>query len=180
MTEGSWPGSRLATQGWRPALLPPRIPVVRTISDERSLAQLVSRLRALTPGTERRWGTLTAGEMLCHVGDSCESVLGHRIPPGPSPSGVARAVLKWFILYSSLPWPKGAKTRPGVDPRREGTRPGDFDRDRTRVITRLEELAAAPGERLSAAHFMVGPMSRGDWHRWAYRHTDHHLRQFGL
>ena len=39
---------------------------------------------------------------------------------------------------------------------------------------------AAPGARpLIAAHGLFGVMSRRDWQRWAYRHTNHHLRQFG-
>jgi hypothetical protein len=118
--------------------------------------------------------------MLCHLGDTCESVLGLRVPPGAPPSGQPRPVLKWLILYSPMPWPKGVRTRPGVNPHLEGTRPGDFERDRQRVLEGLERLAAAPAEALAAHHFMVGPMSRDDWHRWAYKHVDHHLRQFGL
>jgi hypothetical protein len=153
---------------------------VNSIAQDRSRAELISRLQRLTPHTERRWGSLTPAEMLCHLGDSCESVLGIRIPPGPPPSGQAKPVLKWLILYTPMPWPKGAKTRPGVNPRQDGTRPGEFEQDRARVINGLGLLAAAPAERLASAHFMVGPMSRKDWHRWAYKHVDHHLRQFGL
>jgi hypothetical protein len=153
---------------------------VNTIAQDRSRAELISRLQRLTPHTERRWGSLTAAEMLCHLGDSSESVLGIRIPPGPAPSGQAKPVLKWLILYTPMPWPKGATTRPGVNPRQDGTRPGEFEQDRARVINGLGLLAAAPAERLASAHFMVGPMSRKDWHRWAYKHVDHHLRQFGL
>lgn len=154
--------------------------VVNSLAQAGPHARLVSRLQRLTPDAERRWGSLTPAEMLCHLGDACDSVLGIRIPPGPPPSGVAKPVLKWLILYSPMPWPKGAKTRPGVDPHRDGTRPGEFERDRARVIDGLAALAAAPAEHLAAAHFMVGPMSRKDWHRWAYKHVDHHLRQFGL
>jgi hypothetical protein len=33
---------------------------------------------------------------------------------------------------------------------------------------------------LPAGHGRFGTMTTRDWHRWAYRHTDHHLRQFGL
>ena len=153
---------------------------MKTIAEESVLAGLVSRLGDLTPESGRRWGTLTPAEMLCHLGDACQSVLGQRVPPGPPPSAAPRPVLKWLILYSPMPWPKGAKTRPGVDPKRDGTRPGDFERDRTRAITGLTTLASAPAERLNPVHFMVGPMSRRDWQRWAYRHVDHHLRQFGL
>jgi hypothetical protein len=153
---------------------------LNTIARESNRAALVGRLHRLTPSTERRWGTLTAAEMLCHLGDSCESVLGLRVPPGPPASGRARPLLKWFILYAPLPWPKGVRTRPGVDPHREGTRPGDFESDRARAIRGLNALAVAPAEGLNPFHFMVGPMSRQDWQRWAHKHVDHHLRQFGL
>lgn len=153
---------------------------MNTIAEEETRARLISRLRRLTPDTQRRWGSLTPAEMLCHLGDAGESVLGIRIPPGPPASGKPRPILKWLMLYSPMPWPKGAKTRPGVDPHREGTRPGEFERDRLRVIDGVTALAIAPADRLAVAHFMVGPMTRKDWHRWAYKHIDHHLRQFDL
>lgn len=150
-----------------------------TIADPEVLASLLARLGRLTPGAPRRWGTLTPAEMLCHLGDASDSVLGRRVPPGSPPSGAPRPVLKWVALYLPIPWPRGVETRPGVNPRREGTRPGDFGRDRGRVVAGLTALAAADRE-LQAFHFLFGPMSPRDWHRWAYRHVDHHLRQFGL
>lgn len=153
---------------------------MRTIADDQVLSSLVERLRQLHPETARRWGTLTAGEMLCHLGDANESVLGTRTVPGSPASAAAGPVLKWMALYAPLPWPKGAKTRPGVDPRLGGTRPGDFEKDRERVIGSLKSLAMAAPATLSARHFMLGPMSARDWHRWAYRHATYHLRQFGL
>lgn len=50
------------------------------------------------------------------------------------------------------------------------------------LITRFEALGplAAPAEALPSAHFMFGVMTMADWRSWAYRHTGHHLRQFGL
>ena len=152
---------------------------MKTLAQDRTLAELVTRLRTVTPDSARRWGTLTASEMLCHLGDASDSVLGIRVPPGPPASGRRRTLLKWFILYAPVPWPRGVPTRPGVDPHRDGTRPGDFAEDLARVIRGLEALAHAPATNLSRCHFMAGPMSRGDWHRWAYKHVDHHLRQFG-
>lgn len=151
-----------------------------TLADPQVLARLRERLGRLTPESPRRWGTLTPAEMLCHLGDAGDSVLGRRIPPGAQPSGRRRPLLKWLALYTPMPWPKGVPTRPGVNPREAGTRPGDFERDRVRVVEGLDALAAAPVEQLAPAHFLFGPMSRKDWHRWAFRHVDHHLRQFGL
>ncbi len=151
-----------------------------TIADPATLARLEARLARLAPASPRRWGTLTPGELLAHLADASDSVLGRRVPPGLAPSGRPNPVIKWVALRSPLPWPRGAQTRAGVDPRREGTRPGDFEADRARVIAGLRDLAAAAAATLSPAHAMFGPMSRSDWHRWAYRHVDHHLRQFGL
>ena len=153
---------------------------MKSVASPEVVEGLLARLGKLTPESERHWGTLSAGEMLCHLGDTLESVLRHRVPPGPPPSEVPRPFLKWVILYAPMPWPKGVKTRPGVNPKIDGTRPGSFEADRSRVITRLAELTTAPAEQLTPVHFMVGPMSRSDWQRWAYKHTDHHLRQFGL
>jgi len=153
---------------------------MRSIADPEVLSRLVERLRQLHPETPRHWGTLTAGEMLCHLGDAHESVLGIRIPPGSPAPGPPRPVLKWMVLYAPIPWPKGAKTRPGVDPRLQGTRPGDFQADRQRTITSLQRLVLADPSSLAKRHFRFGPMSAANWYRWAYRHVEHHLRQFGV
>ena len=153
---------------------------MKSIAEENVVAGLIERLERLTTASARRWGTMTAAEMLCHLGDANESVLGIRVPPGPPASGKPRPLLKWFMLYAPMPWPRGVRTRPGVDPKQQGTQPVDFQQDRTRAVQSLVELARAPAERLSLHHFMAGPMSRSDWHRWAYKHFDHHLRQFGL
>jgi hypothetical protein len=66
------------------------------------------------------------------------------------------------------------------DPRAEGTRPSMFAKDLARLLAGLDALAAATDGSLEPAHGFFGKMSTKDWQRWAYRHTDYHLRQFGL
>jgi hypothetical protein len=149
---------------------------MKTVADPTVLAGLVRRLEALHPETARRWGTMSAAEMLCHLGDACDSVLGSE-PDRPVRN---RPFLKWFALAVPLAWPRGLKTPASVDPQADGTRPGDFEADRRRVIEGLRRLAVAGPSDLQASHGAFGRMDVRDWHRWAYRHTDHHLRQFGL
>lgn len=151
-----------------------------TIAEPEVLAGLVTRLARLTPDRPRKWGTLTPAEMLCHLGDAGDSVLGRRVPPGPLPSGKPNRIVKWLAIYSPMPWPKGVETRPGVNPHKEGTRPGDFETDRARVVAGLRAISTAGDEELALAHFLFGPMTRKDWQRHAYRHVNHHLTQFGL
>jgi hypothetical protein len=156
---------------------------MKSVADRTALRQLVERLNALEPDTPRKWGTLSAGEMLCHLGDATSSVLkrGASESAGPSPTAPQRhPILKWIALRSPLPWPHGLTTPAAVDPHVGGTKAGDFAADRERAIAGLRAVAAAPASSLAASHGAFGSMTIHDWHRWAYRHTDHHLRQFGV
>lgn len=148
---------------------------MRTILDPGALDELIGRLGSLRPETPRRWGRMTAAEMLCHLADATSSVLGR--PGGPVKR--TRHVWRWLWLRSDMPFPHGIPTMRQVDPKRDGTRPGDFDADRQRAIDGLRAVAAADPEALPNSHFAFGRMTRRDWMRWAYKHTDHHLRQFG-
>jgi hypothetical protein len=151
---------------------------MKTVADPRVLGALTGRMRALQPGSRRRWGTLTPHEMLCHLGDAAAMVVGTR--PRREPVRVAgRPLLKWLGLWTPIPWPHGWKTNPMHDPKADGTRPSQFAADLERAIAGLQGIATPAGP-LEPVHGVFGAMSVLDWQRWAYRHTDHHLRQFGL
>lgn len=151
---------------------------MKTVGNPRVARSLIRRLSALQPDSRRRWGTLTPHEMLCHLGDAAAMVLGVR--PRPAPIRARRRVLmKWLGLWSPIPWPHGRPTNPAHDPKAGGTRPSDFTQDLARAIDGIEGIADGRKVR-GPAHGLFGTMSVRDWQRWAYRHTDHDLRQFGL
>jgi len=150
----------------------------RTVADPDVLQALRERLRSVRTESPRRWGTMTPHEMLCHLGDSDAMVLRIRPRTRPVPPR-RRPFVKWLALWTPLPWPRGFPTSPSLNPKAEGTRPSDFEADLARAIDGLEKLAASAAGALEPVHGVFGEMSLADWHRWAYRHTDHHLRQFG-
>jgi DinB family protein len=153
---------------------------IRTIAAPDVLDDLMRRLEDLTSASTRRWGTLTAHEMLCHLGDATAMVLLDRPRVVPIAGG-RRPVRKTLGLWSPLRWPHGLRTSPHYNPHTLGTRPTAFDRDRDRVIDGLRRLAVAdPTLPLEPAHGFFGTMSTRAWQRWAFKHTEHHLRQFGL
>lgn len=148
-----------------------------TISNPAILAKLCARLEALRPETPRRWGAMTAGEMVCHVADAHASVMD---PNSQRPAPRRRPVMKWLALYSPLDWPKGFKSPARIDQQKGGTKPTTFEADRQRAIATLRSLATAPPEAWPPNHAVFGTLTAEDWRVWAFRHTDHHLRQFGL
>lgn len=91
-----------------------------------------------------------------------------------------RTVVKWVALYVPLPWPPGIPTRPELDQRIGGTKPGDFQRDLAALQAIVERLSPEGDFFRGRAHPLFGPLPDAGWMRWAYLHMNHHLRQFGL
>jgi hypothetical protein len=151
---------------------------MKTVADPVVRRRLIARLAALRVDSSRRWGTLTPHEMVCHLGDTTAMVLRTRPRPVPIRPR-ARPIGKCLLLWTPLRWPHGWPTNPSQDPRAGGTRPSEFERDRARAIDGIEGIAAA-ADALEPVHGLFGTMSMRDWQRWAYKHTDHHLRQFGV
>ena len=121
---------------------------------------------------------MSAHQMICHLSDSCRVATGEKVASDAS-SLLQRTMVKWIALYLPLRWPPGIPTRPEVDQQFGGTRPGEFASD----VAELEALLAFIATREKGGdwpvHPIFGRMSQANWLRWAYLHTDHHLRQFG-
>jgi hypothetical protein len=71
-------------------------------------------------------------------------------------------------------------TRPEIDQQFAGTCPSDFGSDIAEVKTLLDAIAKKGLHGTWPDHPVFGKMSSSQWFRWAYLHTDHHLRQFGV
>jgi hypothetical protein len=151
---------------------------MRTLAQRQDIAEIQRRLKTIRPECTRRWGRMSAHQMICHLSDSFLAVSGRKhVSLATSPWH--RTVIKWIALYAPVPWPHGVPTRPEIDQTVGGTRPDDFAAD----VALLEALFAQFTDDIDSmnglVHPIFGPMSKTDWLRWGYLHMDHHLRQFG-
>ena len=152
---------------------------MKTLANAGDRAALLQRLNAIRPDSPRRWGKMSAHEMVCHLGDAFRMATGEKAV-SPATSVLQRTLVKWTALYAPLPWPPGILTRPEIEQGLGGTCPGDFASDVAAVATILDAFARRDGSVEWPPHPIFGPLSRKAWLRWGYLHTDHHLRQFGL
>jgi hypothetical protein len=113
-------------------------------------------------------------QMLNHLGGAMEWVLTSGDTPewDTEPS----RVMKFAALRLPLPWPKGVRNP--NDPASARVLADDFPAERDRVIRSLEALSTWQASETTPRHPAFGRMSTWEWHRWAYKHADHHLRQF--
>ena len=120
---------------------------------------------------------MSSHQMVCHLGDSFLMMLGEREVSDAS-DFAQRTFVKWLALYAPFKWPEGIATLPEVDQKLGGTPPGDFTDDVAKVEMLIVRVSQRAGN-CAPRHPIFGPMSESAWYRWAYLHTDHHLRQFG-
>jgi hypothetical protein len=151
---------------------------MKTMARAQDATEIARRLRTLRPDSPRRWGKMTANQMICHLIDACRMALGEqsvsRKEGGPPP-----VVIKWIALYLPFRWPQGIDTRPEIDQLCAGTQPGQFDADVAQLAKLLERMTQVAANHAWPVHPIFGAMSRRAWMRWGYLHADHHLRQFG-
>ena len=146
-----------------------------TFADSAAKAVARRRLERLAPDSPRHWGRMTPHQMVCHLTDSYRMAAGQRTPK-PVDNVITRSIVRMVALHTPMTWPKGVKTVPEADQEQGGTKPEAWVRDLAELLGRIEAFTSVEGAR----HPIFGPLTKAEWDVWAYRHADHHLRQFGL
>lgn len=139
---------------------------------------LIARLQHLGPDSRRRWGTMTAEQVIPHLTDPLRVAIGDRTAQ-PLNSFMSMPVLSTFAVWW-MPWPKGAPTAESFIQGKGGTPPVEFERDKQTLLLTIHRFANHPENKPFHASPVFGPLSRRAWGRLMWRHLDHHLRQFGV
>ena len=140
-------------------------------ADHRELQERVARL---TPQHQARWGKMSALQTVVHLSDALRMASGELVV-APKNVPVRYPPLKQLLIYW-LPMPKGLPTAPELIARQ----PGDWTEEVAELRRQLDALVRRGTGALAATHPAFGRMSAKDWGVLVYRHTDHHLRQFGV
>jgi len=149
----------------------------KSLKDITNIDEIVGRLSKLSADSPRQWGKMTPHQMVCHLADSFQAVMGERKVTSKE-NFLSRTIVKYIAINTSLPWPHGVPTTPEVDQTIGGTKPVEFERDRQRTLELLRRFVMP--DTTYARHPGFGAMTRDEWMFWGYGHCDHHLRQFGV
>jgi hypothetical protein len=152
---------------------------MKTLADPVVKQAILERLRKVSLEKERRWGSMTPNQMLCHLSDSFKGVIGEK-PLGRKDNLASRTLVKWIALRAPITWPHGVKTMPEMNQAIGGTPPAGFEEDRGELEQLLDRWTRANRDFQWTQHPIFGPLFEWEWQRWAYLHVDHHLRQFGV
>jgi hypothetical protein len=151
---------------------------MKTLLHPADKQEILRRLDRIKPTSQRRWGSMSAHNMICHLSDGFRLYMGEW-PAKSAPVPAPRLLLKWIALWAPIPWPHGFKTAPELDQQGGGTPPAEFSADLKELRALIERFTRHPADFVPKPHPHFDSLSEREWQRLAYLHADHHLRQFG-
>ena len=140
-------------------------------------AALRSRLFRLMPDAQRRWGSMSAAQMLTHCVEQLRVSRGERLVTSVRVPGLLKPLLKWFIVTRTTEFKRNQKTLRELDAK-TGLRPStSFAADHAALVALLNPAGYHPA---GLQHPLFGHLSAQEFGEITWLHLDHHLRQFGV
>ena len=148
----------------------------KTLFNRATANHIVERVNRLKPINKPRWGKMNATEMLYHSNLCNEEIFQPILPT--KKTTVKQYLLRLIALYIAPNFKKGIKG----DTKKETVGKidvKDFEQQKRKFIELINRFPEHKGE-LTLPHIAFGNISTKEWGVAAYKHIDHHLRQFGV
>lgn len=146
---------------------------MKTIFDSKTTGELVSRINTLQPDTKAGWGKMTAWQMLKHCTLSEEMFQGKKAYKRLFIGRLFGSMVLKGILKNDAPLKLNQPTHPEM----KITGTGSWEEERNKWIRLLQDYTDFYNN--DFVHPFFGKMSKEEIGKYVYKHTDHHLRQFG-
>jgi hypothetical protein len=148
----------------------------KNLLNEESVNGIIKRINDLLPETKNHWGEMNPTEMLYHC-NLCNLQLFEETEHVGKPS-LKQRFLKIVALYIV---PRFPKNRKGAERNRTrgkiATTEFALQLEQFKIILKRFSNYQQP---ITLIHPAFGPLTNNEWGIAAWKHLDHHLRQFGL
>lgn len=142
--------------------------------DAAAAQELLFRLSKLFANTPAHWGKMNAAQMMAHCQATFKVYFGE-IELKRNLVGILFGKTIKRRLFAPKPWAHNLPTATEfkiVDER-------NFEAEREKLIEYINRFASEGRTVTPPVHAFFGKLSLEEWGLLAYRHTDHHLKQFG-
>jgi Protein of unknown function (DUF1569) len=146
---------------------------MKSMFDKTIRKEIVGRISSLHADSKAQWGKMNIFQMLKHCTQWEEMALGRRKYKQSFLGRIfGKMALKDFVK-DDAPMKRNVPTVPEF---RIKERTGDVESERQKWVSRIEEYAQFSNDNFT--HPFFGRMNEEQIGYLAYKHTDHHLRQF--
>ena len=145
-----------------------------SLADASARDALIARVERLSPEASAAWGRMTAPMMLAHCSDALRMGLGDLPVKARRKTIAQNSIVKWLIL-NVLPFPKDAPTAAELISRA----PEAWEEERANLVALIHRVSNGDASVRHTPHPLFGSLTTAQWGQLAWKHLDHHLRQFG-
>lgn len=151
---------------------------MKNLLDSNAVEQLIQRVQQLQPGTPPQWGSMTATEMLLHCNKVHQQLLAPPSSATKKKTSVRQYLARWVVLYILPHFPKGAQAPKQLHTKGAIT-DAAFEEQKEQFIQIVRRFPQHT-DSIAHRHPYFGNLNTRQWGRAGWKHTDHHLRQFGV
>lgn len=136
----------------------------------------IRRIEQLTTDNEAKWGKMNVVQMLAHCSSTMEVARDQK--------HIKRVFIGYLIggmlkkqFFNDKPYKKNGPTHPYFI----HTDVTDFHVEKERLINHIRAFQTGGPEKCTRQkHAFFGKLTPEQWATGMYKHTDHHLQQFGV
>jgi hypothetical protein len=150
---------------------------MKNLFEPAAVTEIRDRMADLRADSERQWGKMNVAQMLAHCSTWMEMALGLKSPPRSLMGRIFGRAAKSAVLNNERPIRRNMPSEKSLIVTNER----DFEVERQRLLEWTDRFAAGgPKKCTTHPHCFFGKMTPMEWATLAYKHMDHHLRQFGV
>jgi hypothetical protein len=148
---------------------------MKNLFEQTTVEEVISRIDALQPASQRQWGKMDVAQMMAHCSRSMDMASGTVNPPRMFVGRLIGPIFK-PIFTNEKPFGKNAPT----DKELRIADQKDFAREQEQLKLKVRQFHEGGAARCTRhPHPFFGSLTPEVWSRGMYKHLDHHLRQFG-
>src|SRR5215213_1800083 len=147
---------------------------MHTLFEPTTANEIINRLQSLQPTTQAKWGKMNVAQMMAHCQAPIEVYFSEKKMKRGFMGLLFGKVAK-KKLFSEKPWPKSLPTAKEflIADQKE------FQKEKDKLVSLINRFATEGYTVTASTHPFFGKMSSQEWALLAYKHLDHHLKQFG-
>jgi hypothetical protein len=151
---------------------------MNSLFNQPDVTELLERIENLKPGQQRQWGKMNVAQMLAHCNVSMETAMGKSFMKPLFIGRLIGTLLKRRAL-SDKPFGKNSPT----DKTYVFTGQDDlnFEGEKIKLQQSVSQFFKGGSSECTVhPHPFFGKLTSDEWGIFAWKHLDHHLRQFGV
>jgi hypothetical protein len=150
---------------------------MKSIFEEETFKEIMLRIDSLSPENQAKWGKMDVTQMLKHCQKPISLAFGEENVERPNL--LMRVLIRFMkpTLYNDKPWKHGLPTAKEFVIKNTN----NFNDEKSKLKDYVERIHESESYfEPSKKHPIFGEMKSWMWGQSAYKHLDHHLKQFGV